>query len=76
MDLELDNYAEAYIGIHEIFAHMCNLLVIQIIISILLPHQLNFWMISYFITRDKRGYSLIVYIKRFQGGIQILSKLI
>ena len=28
MDLELDNYAEAYIGIHAIFAHMCSLLVI------------------------------------------------
>ena len=28
MDLEFDNYAEAYIGIHAIFAHTCNLLVI------------------------------------------------
>ena len=28
MDLELNSYAEAYIGIHTIFAHMCNLLVI------------------------------------------------
>ena len=25
MDFELDNYAEAYIGIHVIFAHMCDL---------------------------------------------------
>ena len=28
MVLDLDNYAEAYIGIHAISAHMCNLLII------------------------------------------------